>query len=70
VFASLSLFSPTQLAAIDTAYSWLFSMAFVGLGSEIQLGKLRTTGLRPIVVVLLSLVFGSTVSLVVLMAVF
>ena len=70
VFASLSLFSPTQLAAIDTAYSWLFSVAFVGLGSEIQLHELRTTGLRPIVVVLVSLVLGSTLSLAVLTVVF
>ena len=70
VFASLSLFSPTQLATIDTAYSWLFSVAFVGLGSEIHLGKLRNTGLQPIVVMLVSLVIGSTLSLAVLMAVF
>ncbi|WP_253738049.1 YeiH family protein [Halohasta salina] len=70
VFASLSLFSPTQLAAIDTTYSWLFSVAFVGLGSEIHLGKLRNTGLRPIGVVLLSLVIGSSLSLAVLTAVF
>lgn len=70
VFASLSLFSPTQLTAIDTAYNWLFSVAFVGLGSEIDLRKLKNTGLRPIVVVLVSLVIGSTLSLVVLMAMF
>jgi len=70
VFASLSLFSPTQLAAIDTAYSWLLSVAFVGLGSEIQLHELRTTGLRPIVVVLVSLVLGSTLSLAVLTVAF
>ena len=43
VFASFSLFSPTQLAAIDTAYSWLFLVAFVGSGTEIQLRELRTT---------------------------
>jgi len=70
VFASLSLFSPTQLAAMDTAYSWLFSLAFVGLGSEIDLTKLRNTGIQPIVVVLLSLAVGSSLSLAVLMAVF
>jgi uncharacterized integral membrane protein (TIGR00698 family) len=70
VFASLSLFSPTQLTTIDTAYSWLFSLAFVGLGSEIQLGKLRNTGLRPIVVVLLSLIIGSSLSLALLTVLF
>ena len=70
VFASLSLFSPTQLAAIDTAYSWFFSLAFVGLGSEIDFRKLRNTGIQPIVVVLVSLAVGSTLSLIVLMAVF
>ena len=70
VVGSLGVFTSAHRAAIDTAYSWLFLIAFVGLGTEIQLHELRNTGLRPIVVVLLSLVIGSTLSLALLTVLF
>jgi len=70
VVGSLGVFTSAHRAAIDTAYSWLFLVAFVGLGTEIQLHELRTTGLRPIVVVLISLAIGSSLSLALLTVLF
>ena len=70
IVGTLGILSPAQLTTIDTAYSWLFGVAFVGLGTEIELDKLRQTGLEPIGVVLVSLVAGSVLSLAVLTMVF
>ncbi|ELY61804.1 hypothetical protein C491_00070 [Natronococcus amylolyticus DSM 10524] len=68
--ASAGVFSSAQQASIENAYNWLFVLAFVGLGTEIQLAELRSTGLTPALVVLLALVVASTVSLVVLSMLF
>ncbi|ELY66015.1 YeiH family protein [Natronococcus jeotgali] len=68
--ASAGVFSPAQQASLENAYNWLFVLAFVGLGTEIQLAELRSTGLTPALVVLLALFVASTVSLVVLAALF
>ncbi|MDG5821692.1 putative sulfate exporter family transporter [Natronococcus sp. A-GB7] len=70
VVASTGLLSASQRAAIEEGYGWLFLLAFVGLGTEIRLAELRRTGLLPAVVVLTALVLVSTLSLVVLLAVF
>lgn len=63
ILASAGVFSAAQSTAIDDAYRWLFLLAFVGLGTEIQLTELRNTGLKPAFVVLLSLIFASTITL-------
>ncbi|WP_394739212.1 YeiH family protein [Natronococcus roseus] len=68
--ASAGVFSSTQQASIENAYNWLFVLAFVGLGTEIQLAELRSTGLTPALVVLLALLVASAVSLVVLSMLF
>jgi uncharacterized integral membrane protein (TIGR00698 family) len=68
--ASAGVFSPAQQASIENAYNWLFVLAFVGLGTEIQLAELRSTGLTPALVVLLALVVASAVSLVTLSVLF
>ncbi|WP_255170923.1 YeiH family protein [Natrononativus amylolyticus] len=68
--ASLGAFSPAQQASIENAYSWLFLLAFVGLGTEIRLAELRNTGVAPALVVLLALLVASTVSLGVLTLLF
>ncbi|MFU8868147.1 YeiH family protein [Natronococcus sp.] len=65
--ASAGVFSPGQQASIENAYNWLFVLAFVGLGTEIQLAELRSTGVTPALVVLLALLVVSTVSLGVLL---
>ncbi|TYL38123.1 putative sulfate exporter family transporter [Natronococcus pandeyae] len=66
LLASAGVFSASQLASIENAYSWLFVLAFVGLGTEIRLAELRSTGLMPAVVVLVSLLVASALSLALL----
>lgn len=70
VVGSTGVFSVAHIELINTAYSWLFLVAFVGLGTQIQLADLRRAGLRPIGVVLVSLVIGSLLSLAILTAMF
>lgn len=61
--AGAGLFSPAQVATLERAYSWLFLLAFVGLGTEIQVGELRETGVRPALVVLAALLVAAALSL-------
>lgn len=58
--ANVGVLSETQIGYMKNAYSWLFMMAFVGLGYDIDFGDMAKTGLKPLLVVLI--VF-STVSL-------
>ncbi|ELY76221.1 YeiH family protein [Natrinema pallidum] len=68
--SSLGVFSSAQQASIEHAYNWLFLLAFVGLGTEIRLADIKSTGLLPAVVVLLALLVGSLLSLTVLSVLF
>ena len=68
--SSLGVFSAAQQTSIEHAYNWLFLLAFVGLGTEIQLGDLRQTGLVPAFVVMLSLLVASSLSLALLLVLF
>lgn len=68
--SSLGVFSTAQQASLEHAYNWLFLLAFVGLGTEIQLGELRQTGVMPAFVVLLSLLIASSLSLLILLVLF
>ncbi len=65
--ASAGMFSQGQQQSIENAYNWLFVLAFVGLGTEIQLNHLRNTGMTPALVVFLALVASSSLSLVALL---
>ncbi|WP_306053135.1 YeiH family protein [Natronococcus wangiae] len=66
ILSSAGVFSSAQLDSIENAYSWLFVLAFVGLGTEIRLAELRSTGLTPAVVVLAALLVASGLSLALL----
>jgi len=66
VVGSFGVFSSTHRAVIDTAYNWLFLVAFVGLGAEIELRQLRAAGVRPVIVVFVSLLVASTLALALL----
>ncbi len=70
IIGSLGVFSETHRTVIDTAYNWLFLMAFVGLGTEIELHELRAAGVRPVIVVFVSLIVASTLALSLLTLVF
>ncbi|MFB6128383.1 MAG: YeiH family protein [Halorhabdus sp.] len=61
--ASLGWLSSTDVALLKSAYQGLFLVAFVGLGMEIDLQEMRSTGIRPVVVVLSTLFVVSVLSL-------
>ncbi|OIB58730.1 YeiH family protein [Natrialba sp. SSL1] len=68
--ASTGTLSAAQLTSIENAYSWLFVLAFVGLGAEIRLSDLRTAGLTPAIVVLVAFTVSSVLSLATLLLLF
>lgn len=57
-----------QVDTLGMLSDWLFTLAFVGLGFEMQLREFRNTGMTPVAVVLAYLVVMSLVSLVVVTA--
>ncbi|MFC6977109.1 YeiH family protein [Halomicroarcula sp. GCM10025709] len=67
VFANVADPSARAISSIGTVRDWLFLLAFVGLGFDISLRELRSTGIKPVLVVLVHL---TTVSLITLFVVF
>lgn len=63
LLANAGVFSTDQIVSLKNAYQWLFLFAFVGLGLQMNLRKLRTTGLGPLILVFVSLVSSSITSL-------
>lgn len=51
------------VAVLETVSGWLFVVAFAGLGMEIRVSEIRSTGLKPILVVLTSLIVVSSLLL-------
>lgn len=49
---NLGFVGPSTQATIGTVGDWLFALAFVGLGFELNPRRLQSTGLRPLLVVL------------------
>lgn len=70
VVANLGWLSPGATASIEYTTDWLFTLAFVGLGFEIRLSKLRDAGLEPVVLVGLHLITVSALSLLVVRVLF
>lgn len=70
VLASAGLFSETQLAIMDEAITWLFLIAFVGLGTELKRSVLRDAGIVPALVILGAMTTASLVSLTLLVLLF
>jgi len=68
--ANSGLIATAQVASLQNAYRWLFLFAFAGLGMSLNLQALRSTGWRPLAVVVTALVTVSTVSLGVLLLIF
>jgi len=63
LLGSAGAFTPAQTAALGNASDWLFLVAFAGLGLSIDVRELRETGVRPVLVVLASLVVVSSLVL-------
>lgn len=68
--ANLGVLSGPQLGALSRLSDWLFVLAFAGLGFDIRLSEMRTTGVRPILVVFVHLLVVSAATLVVVSAIF
>lgn len=57
-----TVFTHSMLQALEHASDWLFLLAFAGLGLELKADTLRSSGLTPLIVVLVSfLIFSSLV---------
>lgn len=70
VLGSVGVFSKSQITALGNASDWLFLVAFAGLGLSINIREFLDMGFKPVAVVLLSLIFVSTVVLLALLTVF
>jgi uncharacterized membrane protein YadS len=66
LIANTGVLTQAQLASLEHASNWLFLFAFAGLGLDIRLDELRSTGFKPVLVVLVSLVGMSIATLLVL----
>jgi uncharacterized integral membrane protein (TIGR00698 family) len=55
VVANLGVLSQGALSSIERTTDWLFIIAFVGLGFDIEFHRLRAAGLRPVALVLVHL---------------
>ncbi len=54
VVANLGLLSEENLDSMRNMYNWLFMMAFVGLGYDMDFAELKKSGIKPFVVVLIA----------------
>lgn len=68
--ANLGVVSEATLSTVDRAGAWLFTLAFVGLGFDMNPRRLRSTGVRPIAVVLAQFTTVSALSLLVVSVLF
>lgn len=62
--SGLGMFSESQISIFDDIYTLFFTIAFVGLGFEIQLKQLRNVGVRPLLPLILSFLVVSMLSLI------
>lgn len=67
VVASSGLLSTQDIQSIENAYGWLFLLAFVGLGADLEIRKLRCAGIRPVLVVFIAFMTVSVLSLSILL---
>jgi len=63
VAASSGFLSTGQITTLENIYNWLFLIAFVGLGTELQHSVFADTGIRPIAVVFLTWALIASVTL-------
>ncbi|WP_435156069.1 YeiH family protein [Haladaptatus sp. DFWS20] len=66
ILANIGIIDATHITSLEHASNWLFMLAFAGLGLELRLDELRSTGFEPIAVVLVSFVIVSSTVLVLL----
>ncbi|WP_137287774.1 YeiH family protein [Halorussus salinisoli] len=70
LFANLGFLDQHHVTSLEHASSWAFMLAFAGLGLEIRIGELRSTGIKPVLLVLTSFLTISVLELVTLVTLF
>lgn len=70
LLVSLGRLKSDTITSLESASQWMFLFAFVGLGFQINLQKIRETGFTPIIVTTIVFVFVSILTLFVLTAIF
>lgn len=68
--ANSGVLDSAAVASLSTAADWLFLVAFVGLGAEIDVAELRSAGGRPALVLLTGVTLVATVALPVVVVLF
>lgn len=68
--ANLGVLSASSVASLSSLSDWLFLLAFVGLGFDIRLDRMRSTGAKPVLLVLCYVVAISVTTLVLVTAIF
>lgn len=64
ILANIGFLTEAQIEYMKNAYSWLFMMAFVGLGYDIDIRDMRKMGLKPVLVTITAFLVISSLSLV------
>ena len=64
LIVNLTDLGPGAAASIDTIVDWLFTLAFAGLGFDVDIGRLREAGGRPVILVFIHLVTVVVLALV------
>lgn len=67
LLSSAGVFSETHREAFEMTYSWLFTVSFVGLGTNLRFSELRNAGIAPGLLILVTFLLVSSFSLLALM---
>lgn len=70
VLASLGVFAPALVKELGAVTSWVFALAFVGIGLEFSVGAVRAMGWQPIAVYAGATVFNTVLALLVASVIF
>ncbi len=70
LLASVGAFTPSLVRELNTAYQWLFALAFVCIGIDFSLVELRQAGWRPVLVYLGATIFNTVLALGVALVIF
>ncbi|MBV0925161.1 YeiH family protein [Halomicroarcula limicola] len=68
--ANLGTFSSGDVSTIGAVRSWLFLLAFAGLGFDIGLDEIREAGLKPVLLVFVHLLTVSSLALLLVFTIF
>lgn len=70
IVANMNILTERQILSLENASNWFFLIAFAGLGLEIRISKLRSTGLAPVLLVFVTLIIISIFTLILIVYIF